>query len=261
MSITFCGNGFVVSNNDRNHFLKNKGNFYEEDIFCQGALSGFFKDIIFQTTYKLNENGLNKVLIYDPIKRNTRLLNSNEVDTFKSKYLSKFKLIERSPEIFSFNIPLPEIHYFLENSQMKHEDMYNISIGRYKSQTYKNIENYTLRLDPKSRRNFDLIYQKEFLSVYNLAESYKEYLRIMMDIEPSEINTNNLIKPYYLLDQNEIKEILKIEDSINDKRHKESIREYEEAMDEQYGKWFDSEIDDMNRQAFENDPDNYWNID
>jgi hypothetical protein len=83
----------------------------------------------------------------------------------------------------------------------------------------------------------------------------------MIGVEPSKINTNNLIQPYYLLSQKELEEIKVIESEIMEEHHKQEMRENDEKMDQEYGKWFDSELKDLNRQAFENDPDNYWNID
>lgn len=261
MNVKFCGTGFLINNSDYNQFFGNRNNQDGFDHAWGMALGRFFKDVIFYSDYKLNDDESNKTLIYYPLKRKSYILNSNEINYFKSKYFPNFNLTERSPEFFSFQIPFPEIYYFQENSKMKHDDMYDISIGRYNSQTYKNIENYTLRLNTRSKTDFESIFQKNFSSVYKLAEDYKEYLKLMMDIEPSNINTNDLIKPYYTLHQNELKKIIEIENALNDEMHEEAMRDSEDKMGEKYSKWFDSELDELNRQAFENDPENYWNID
>jgi len=219
MSLKFCGKNFVITNNDFIKFFNYNGRLFEPDFEWESALRHFFKDVIFHSDYKLDNIELSKSIIYYPLKSKTYLLDSNEVDYFKNKYFPNFKIVQRSPEIFSFDLPFPEIYNFLENSQMKHEDMYNISIGKYRSQTYQNIENYSLRIDCRSRRNFEPIYQNEFLFVYNLVEDYKEYLRLMIGVEPSKINTNNLIQPYYLLSQKELEEIKVIESEIGENAH------------------------------------------
>ncbi len=261
MTLKFCAENFIINNNDFNKFFNYNGRLFEPDYEWESALRHFFKDVIFYSTYKLDNNDLSKSIIYYPLKRKTYILNSNEVEFFKNKYFLNFKLIDRSPEFFSFQIPFPKIYYFLENSKINNEDQYNISIGRYKSQTYKNIENYSLRIDCNSIESFDSIFQKDFKSVYNLTEDYKSYLNLMMGIEPSLISIKNLIKPFYLLSQNELEEIKVIESKIMEEHHKQEMRENYEKMDQEYSKWFDSEMNDLNRQAFENDPDNYWNID
>jgi hypothetical protein len=38
-------------------------------------------------------------------------------------------------------------------------------------------------------------------------------------------------------------------------------RDDEESRDREYGRYWNSTLDELNREAFENDPDNYWNID
>lgn len=261
MDIKFCGSGFVINNKDHKQFFDSQKELNKDDMEWEMALGVLFKEVVFHSEHKINNTGLNKSLIYYPLKRKTYILNQNKLDFFINKYFQNFKLIDRKPELFSFQIPFPEMIYFNENSKIKHDDRYNIYIGRYKSETYKNIENYTLRINPRSISDFDPIFQKDFLSVYNLAEGYKEYIKLIMDIEPSNINIHNLIKPYYMLDDNELNKLMEIEKDIINDFHEESMRENNEKMDEQYSKWFDSEMDNLNRQAFENDPDNYWNID
>jgi hypothetical protein len=261
MSLKFCSENFIINKNDFIKFFNYNGKLFEPDFEWEMALRHFFKNIIFHSTYTLDTNGSSKSIIYYPFKKKTYLLNSDEVEYFKNKYFLNFDLIDRSPDFFSFQIPFPKIYFFLENSKLNNEDQYNISIGRYKSQTYKNIENYTLRIDSKSIESFDSIFQKDFITVYNLTEDYKSYLKSIMGIESSLISTKNLIKPFYLLSQNELEEIKVIEGKIMEEHRKQDIRDNDEKMDKEYGKWFDSEMNDLNRQAFENDPDNYWNID
>ena len=114
---------------------------------------------------------------------------------------------------------------------------------------------------PTTLKRLIKTYKKDFLSVYNLLEGFKDYLKLMIDIEPSKIKTNNLFNPFYLLTQKEFKEIIEIEREIYNEIHEAEMQRAEEEMNEKEEKWFDSEMGDMNRQTFESDPDNYWNID
>ena len=257
----FCADNFVINDDDYINFFNYMKDLYPSyDFVLNSALNVIFNQVIFYSTYNLDDYDLKKTLIYYPLKRKTYLLNTNEFNYFKNKYFPNFKLFERSPELFSFQIPFPEIYYYRENHE-KYEDRYNINIGRYKSQTFKNIENYSLRFNPNSSLHFDSIFQKDFLSIYNLSKGYKEYLKLIMDIEPKTVNINNLVEPYYLLDKIELIKLIEIGKEIDDKLSEEALRENEEKMNKEHGNWFDSQMDELNRQAFEDDESNYWNID
>lgn len=262
------GSGFLISNIDYETHFVNMNSFDDEMWLWNQGLNVLFKETILKRdlTFKYNDCELTKTIIFYPRRAKLYLIDTNDYAYFINKYFVNYKIIERDPEFYSFQIPLPEIFYYRENSEIQHEDRYNVSIGRYRNQTYKNIEKYTLRFNARFESDFhsnnsDPIFQRNFSNIYSLSEEYKRYLYLMMNIDPVKVNVNNLITPYFLLSSSEIKDLKDLVDSIAEDIHEAMIEDAEESYARAYDDWFNSTLDDLNREAFENDPDNYWNID
>lgn len=268
MEIKLCANSFVINSIDSKLFGHRNNKLFEYSYEWESSISKYFKNIIFSFNYNflLNDKEIFKTVLFYPSKRKSYIINTSELAGFIEKYFSGYNLIEREPIFYAFHIPFPSIIHFKENRLISNEDKFNITLGKFNNQTYKNIENYTLRINSMFYKdfrdnNFDPIFQKQFHSVFNLFEDYKTYLNLILDIDTKKVEINHLIYPYFLLDKAEILELFKIEDSICKQINEEMAKEAEESRDRDYDSWWKDTLDEMNREAFENDPDNYWNID
>jgi hypothetical protein len=268
MGLVLNSKNFVLNSDDLILFGDNKSDTFEYSHTWENAIDLQFKKQIFRTylEVKIDDIISQKILIFYPWKRKSYLIENDKLSYFIDKYFSGFNIVEKTPEFYSFLIPFPDLEYYLENSKISHEDRYNVVLGKFKGNTYKSIKNYTLKLNTTYNfdfrtNDFDPIFQSDFQSIFNLSEKYKEYLKLMMNINIDNIDINNLLVPYYKLNSQEIKKIIDIENSINDEIHEQMERQSEEDYDRQYSNWFNSEMDELNRNAFENDSDNYWNID
>ena len=269
MEIKLCANSFAINSIDSKLFSSRRSkNLFEYSYEWESSLSQYFKNIIFSFNYKFlrNDDELLKTLVFYPSKRKSYIINTCDLAVFIEKYFSGFNLIEREPSFYAFHIPFPSIIRFRENRLLSNEDKFNITLGKFNNQSYRNIEIYTLRINSMLNKdfrenNFDPIFQKNFNSAFNLFEDYKTYLNLILDIDTRKVDINNLIYPYFLLDKAEILELFKIEDSIYKQINEEMEKEAGESRDREYDSWWKDTLDEMNREAFENDPDNYWNID
>lgn len=268
MGLVLNSKNFALSSDDLNLFGDDKSDTFEYSHTWENAIDLQFKNQIFRTylEVKIDDIISQKILIFYPWKRKSYLIDNDKLSCFIDKYFSGFNIVEKKPVFYSFLIPFPDLKYYLDNSKITHEDRYNVVLGKFKGKTYKSIKNYTLKLNTPNdfdfrTNDFDPIFQSDFQSIFNLSEKYKDYLKLMMNINIDNIDINNLLVPYYKLSSLEIKKIIDIENSINDEIHEHMKRESENGFDRQYSNWFDSEMDELNRNAFENDSDNYWNID
>jgi hypothetical protein len=268
MGLVLNSKNFVLSTDDLNLFGDNESDTFEYSHTWENAINLQFKNQIFRTNLEVKINDIisQKILIFYPSKRKSYLIENNKLSYFIDKYFSGFSIVEKTPEFYSFLIPFPDLEYYLENSKITYGDKYNVALGKFKGNTFKSIKNYTLKLNTPYNfdfrtNDFDPIFQRDFQSIFDLSEKYKAYLNLMLKINIDNIEINNLLVPYYKLTTNEIKNIIEIENSINDEIHKQMERDAEDDYDRQYSNWFNSEIDELNRNAFENDSDNYWNID
>jgi hypothetical protein len=268
MKIKLCADSFAMDSLDC-HLLGNPSDkLFEISYEWETSISQYFRNIVFSFNYELflYEKEILKTIVFHPSKRKTYIIDTNQLSSFIEKYFPKYRLIERQPIFYSFLIPFPSIIHYKDNDALRNDDQFNINLGKFRYQTYKNIENYTLRINPSVSKDFrendlDPIFQKDFKSVYNLIEDYKTYLNLLLDIDTEKIKINNLVSPFFLLEKNEILELVKIEASIYSKMYEEMERDDEESRDRQFGRYWNSTLDELNREAFENDPDNYWNID
>jgi hypothetical protein len=268
MEIKLCANCFAMNSLDC-HLLDDRSHkLFEVSYEWETSISQYFGNFIFSFNYEFFqcEKEILKTIVFNPYSRKTYIIDTNQLSSFIEKNFPKSKLIERQPIFFSFLIPFPSIIHYEDNDAIKNDDQFNISLGKFKYQTYKNIENYTLRINPSVSKDFrenDLepIFQKDFKSIYNLIEDYKTYLNLLLDIDTEKVKINNLVSPFFLLEKNEILELVKIEDSIYKEMYEEMERYDEERRDREYDRYWNSTLDELNREAFENDPDNYWNID
>lgn len=268
MSIFIDGTGFLVSNEDYGKISRdyNSNNPFDFDELLEDAVGYLFNKTIlkFEQTFIHNKIQLTKIITFNPSKNKFYLVNKDDFSYFKKKYFSTYKVIERKPEFYSFQIPKPEIIFYRKNNSLRHEDRYSVSVNKFKGFTYKNIEKYTLRLKTDFRRDFsinnsDPLFQRDFSSIYNLSEEYRKYLCLMMNVEQKKVNVNKLITPHYLLSFSELKQLCDDVDSVLDSAYSAWERHAQESAAEQYDGFFD--LDQLNEEAFENDPDNYWNID
>lgn len=267
MELLLTSPSFTIKSKDLTLLEKNI-NLFEYSFSWEYAISHFFRNsiFIFDEEININDSFLSKTVIFYPFKRKTYVLEKSKSSSFLSRYFTNFKIISRQPIFYSFLIPMPEISYYLENSKLTWEDKFNIDIGRFNRKTYSNLHNYNVRLNSSTvydfRENqFDPIFQRDFESIIEIANKYKEYLQIMLSIPNDQININNLIKPYYELSTEELKSIISIENSFIDEMHQEQVINNERCKNEQYEKFMNAEMDDLYGQAFENELDSIWNID
>ncbi|WP_192349349.1 hypothetical protein [Algoriphagus sp. Y33] len=174
--------------------------------------------------------------------------------------------MDRAPLFYLFNIPFPNIEYEVENLSISGEDRYSIIVSKFREKTYQNLERYRVRIEiPNTfdfRENpFRPIFQANFQDIYDFSESYKEYLSKFLNVDPVCIKTKNFIVPFYLLNADELIEINSIQYEIESEMHQKMIEESQEIEGEEHFNWERSVMEEMNREAFEFDPDNYWNID
>ncbi|WP_372950575.1 hypothetical protein [Mariniphaga sp.] len=238
------------------------------DFSWELAVNRYFKDILFVCENEIDLNGRKffKTLIFNNYRKKTHIINRTCSQHLINKNYADKKIINRAPFFYLFNIPFPNIKYEVENSSLSHEDRYNILISKFRHKTYQNMERYHVRLDiPDTydirESQFRPVFQKTFQDIIDLSESYKVYLAEFLNVETKRINTENLIVPYYLLNADELNKINSIQNEIENKIHTEMMEDAQEKENEAYARWESSAIDEMNGEAFEFDPENYWNID
>lgn len=245
----------------------------EEDLFTysdewESATINYFKNKIFQSELEITTNSKTKLLtlIFNPRRKKTHIILREQTEHFIKKYFPTSDIILRQPKFFAFLIPFPEIDFYLENSKITDESKYNLSISKFRRRTHQNIESYCVRL--KSPMNFDFrenefdpIFQFEFQNIIDISENYKAYLSEFLNISPSQINTQNLISPFYLLTTDEVKSIIEIESSILNDMHEAMLEESQRQEAEYQSRAWDSQMDELYWDAFENNPDNLWNVD
>jgi hypothetical protein len=240
------------------------------DISWEWAVISYFKDILFVCENEIDLNGKKvfKTLIFNNYNRKrTHIINRSSSQHFINENYADKKIITRVPHFYLFYIPFPNIKFEVENSSISHEDRYNILISKFRRKTYQNLERYLVRLDIPDLVHFEEdnqfrpVFQKSFQDIIDLSESYKVYIAEFLNVEASLINIENLIIPYYLLNADEIKKINSIQNEIENKIHTEMMEDAQERESEAYEKYESSLFDEANREAFEFDPDNYWNID
>lgn len=269
MSIFIDGTGFLVSNEDYGKISRdyNSNITFDYDELLEDAVGYLFNKTIlkFEQTFIHNKIQLTKIITFNPSKNKFYLVNKNDFSYFKKRYFSTYKVIEREPKFYSFQIPKPEI-VSLKNkkSGSQYEDRYNVSInGSTVNKIYRENQ-YTLRFRTDFRRDFsinnsDPLFQRDFSSIYNISEEYRKYLCLMMNVDQKKVNVNKLITPHYLLSFSEVKQLSDYVYSALDSVVSALDRHAQESAAEQYDDFFD--LDQLNEEAFENDPDNYWNID
>ena len=238
------------------------------DFSWEWAVNRYFKDTLFVCEIEIDSKGKKslKTLVFNTHRKKTHFINQISFQDLIDKYYTDKKFMDKVPSFYLFNIPFPNIKYEVENSSISHEDRYNIIVSKFRQNTYQNIERYSVRIEiPDTfdfRENpFRPVFQTNFQDIFDFSESYKDYLSKFLNVEAARINTENIIVPFYLLSADELIEINSIQNEIENKMHEEMIEDAQEREGEAYSRWESSVMDEMNGEAFEFDPDNYWNID
>ncbi len=260
-------NGFVIKEEDYFSFQEDL-DYHLNYEFLDDAIDHLYKDklFIFKYVIKCNDLDIEKVIIYYPSKRKTYLLNQTEVLFFCKKYFPSYLVIEKEPEFFIFFIPFPRIISKDKHSK-NYENQFDLSIGKFHSKSFENlyIDKY-IGFDQFVnsdflKNEFHLIFQKDFQSVYRLIEDYKKYLNLILLIDLKKINSNKLFTPIYFIESADLKSLIDFANEESDYVHEQIEKQAKMDFYEHKTDTFYSDVSDLNNSAFENDPDNYFNID
>lgn len=265
MSLDIIGYGFIA---DENAIGFKKTDVYAYEEIFESAISSFFKNTLFISNQIVETNGLkiDYSIIFFPQRRRTYIIDRTNAEEFIRNNFKDFKILERSPLIYSFLIPFPNIDYHFNRQTNFGNSEYLVSINKFAGSTFKKLETYSVRLTfPETfdfrNNNFDPIFQKDFNSIYDIAMEYNNFFDSLFGIRIAPNILNKYILPFYELELHEFEKIDDIESKMLDNIETQMRNEADDEREELYQRWFDSEIDEMNREAFENDPDNIWNID
>ncbi|MBL7770551.1 MAG: hypothetical protein JNK20_16350 [Flavipsychrobacter sp.] len=265
MSLDIASVGFIAE--EAIIDLKKTNSYHDKEIW-ESAISYFFKDTLFikDEIIETKHSRIDYTLIFYPKKRKTYLVEKAKLEDFVRNYFNGFNLVEKAPLFYSFLIPLPNIDYNNNQFPSFGNKGYLTTINKFTGSTFKRLGTYTIRITfPNTldfrENNFDPVFQKDFNSIYEIAHEYGNYLESMFGIRVEAINLYKYILPFYKLEPDELKGIDEIESKIHEKIDIQIRKDLEKEAEEDYQNWFDSMVDEMNDQAFENDPDNYWNID
>ena len=233
------------------------------------AITLFFKDCLFthQEDAYVNEIKKTVVIIFNPTKRKYYCIDEPNFNDFINKNYPSKQIIKRAPSLYCFQIPFPNIEFVGDNTW---EDRFKLSISKFHKKTYQPLESYIVRLKlPTSldfrQNSFDPIFQVALQNVINLSEAHNKYLSFFLNMNQSLIDSTKLIMPFYKLSKEEIISITKMKDKLMQEMNLRMNEEMEEnsrqEMAADYERYWTGAINDMNREAFENDPSNIWNVD
>lgn len=224
-----------------------------------------------ETFYEVNEKRNEIIIVFNPKDGKTFYVEKANYEEFKTKYFQNLNIIQREPSFFVFIIPIPFLSYSFTNGDYPpYDDHKKMIISKFKNTSYENVNdsNYTMRLSFQlgidsifGDNDSDPIFQSSFQDIYEISMEYKKYLAEFLCVNKSLIKINKLIRPYYKLEKAEIDKFSNwIDEDMMDYFHEEA-RNSELRNADIHEKKFNDELDELNWQMFENDSNNYWNID
>lgn len=231
----------------------------ENNFFLENALVNFFTNNLFiSNDIRFNCTGYIYNVIYNVAEGKTYLIESNRSNFFISKYFPNKTIIYRQPEFYSFIVPMPKIEKVHLDNNLESE--YLISIAKTNDSSFKHLDRRKLTFK-RFQDEPEIELFCGFDQLMQLRDQYKNYIKELLNISLDKIPLTKLTCAYYIISSEEItkiKSLMDIEvkalyDEIERDRQIEEGRLWEEE--------FNGYIDECYRAAFENNPDNYWNID